>query len=233
MSEPVGGEQLVVTSQTCDVIKPPDKEPFIDAVRAYVAKQKPNKNSPRYFLLNPDTMLVADAAFHVQLDKEMLLGDSPKPGLSEDPRIQEWFSVWLSNRFIREAFADEVVEAVIRPFKAAIRAFQKSKDPDVQSVLQLCELRILDLQPSASYAVDLVVLTAEPLEGAEELALGRVVDGMRAALVGKTATLQSVNVRTYGDISHADYLATSEIDIDDVTYAGELAELSPKAGEPG
>jgi len=222
MAKAEGGDLLVIASQTCDIVKPPAKEPFIDSLRALTMKTPPPKNSYRFFLLDPKRILVADAAYRVQLRKEVLLGLKPEPGLAADPRRQAWFGIWLANRYTREAFEDEIVDAVVRPIRTAITALVKSKDPDIRRALASVEIRLVDLAPASFYSVNLVMLSEDPIEGELRLAAGRVVQAISDSLRPGLAALESCPILAHDEISLREYLSTREIDLDDISYGGAL-----------
>src|SRR5262245_49155149 len=82
-------DQLVVVTQTCDLCQPPDREPYVEVVRAYWTRDKgiihdASWNSVRRFLIQrrvaddgTEEGLIADATTRVQFEKAALLAVTP------------------------------------------------------------------------------------------------------------------------------------------------------------
>lgn len=213
------GDLWVIASQTCDIIKTPSREPYVYALRAFMANELPPRNTYRLFAIDRGRKLVADAAYGVHLKKEALRYVPVLPGLEADPARAQWFSLWLANRFTRDAFPNEVVGAVIAPLKAVLLREARSKDPDVRAVLQRGDFRLTELAVAEFYSVEMLLVTDEPLDGQLKLAAGRIIDALRAALRPDIARLELCRIATSTEISLDYYLQTREIDLDDASFA--------------
>lgn len=216
------GQRLVVTTQSCDMDKPLRDEPNVTAIPAFHTADKAllhyaNRNSARFFLLDPKTGLVADAGVVVLIDKRVLASASPEPGLSEDPQRQAWFSRWLARRYTRLALEDAVVKAVVGPIMATIR--KKLKDADTSAALAwVNEIRIRHLVPSSFYKVEMLLICDEPVPAHESEVVAKLMATIAKALDPAVAQLASWEMASLREISYADVLETDELQFDDVTF---------------
>ncbi len=127
-------DYLVVVSHPCDIIKPDDKEPFVEAIPAHwtsdpdaISNARPN--SIRHFILRRregargQECLIADSALKLSLRKATLLGLTPQEGIPTSDVLQtRQFRMWLAKRYDRPALPDNMVLAIQKPI---IEAFKK------------------------------------------------------------------------------------------------------------
>lgn len=224
--EAATSDRLVIASQTCDIVKRPDREPTVETLFAFETGNRDllrnaNRNSARYFLLDPDRGLVADFGRRVPLRKTALVGLTPKPGLAAEPRRKAWFATWLGRRYSRPAIPDDVVAAVVRPIQALVREMRDSRDPDLGALTWVNEIRFRRLH-RPPFDVDLLLIADHPVPGEERIALARIVERISKRLQGGSgARLNSWDLASLEEVAYADVLETDEIALDDVTYAGE------------
>jgi len=82
-------ERLVVVSHACDLERPTSVEPFVELLLC--TKQRRNylpklAHSPRSFVVDEESGLVANAKYRMLLDKTALLDLKPEPWPSSDAR---------------------------------------------------------------------------------------------------------------------------------------------------
>ena len=118
---------FVVSSQSCDVERDIDREPFVEVLRAYETDDKnvvhqARRGSTRYHLLRQregGTALVACAVHRITLEKVSLLGLSPEFTVRGD--AAERFRRFLARRQARPALEKRVVEGIQRPIVDAVK----------------------------------------------------------------------------------------------------------------
>lgn len=127
-------DYLVVVSHPCDIKISPDKEPYVEVMRAFWTQDKSiihgagKNNSSRRFLLRRHTNnngdqegLVADATVRVNIRKEDMLAISPQACFDEDDKVALLlFRQWLGARYYRQALPDPLVKAITQPIIKAI-----------------------------------------------------------------------------------------------------------------
>src|SRR6266700_3667550 len=135
-------DYLVVVSHPCDIKIPPDKEPYVEAMRAYRTTNRNiiygagKNNSFRRFLLRRYTNdnrelegLVTDATVRVNIQKQDLLAISPQSCFDEDDKASLLlFRQWLGARYYRQALPDPFVKAITQPIIKAIEKLSPRHD---------------------------------------------------------------------------------------------------------
>ncbi len=135
-------DHLVVVSHPCDIKISPDKEPYVEVMRAYWTHDKSiihgagKNNSFRSFLLRRHTNdngehagLVADATVRVNIQKEGMLAISPQACFDEDDKVSLFlFRQWLGARYHRQALPDRYVKAITQPIIKAIGNLSPNHD---------------------------------------------------------------------------------------------------------
>ena len=130
----VSEEQLfVVATQTCDIAKSVDNEPWIEVMPvAWSAHsgtiRNARRNSTRLFLLRSERDeheqhrgLIADASQRAFVAKKDLLTCTPESALAPgDSHTEGLFRRWLAQRYSRPAIPDEYVRALQKPLVEAI-----------------------------------------------------------------------------------------------------------------
>jgi hypothetical protein len=127
-------DYLVVVTQTCDIVRSPTQEPYVEAMRAYWTSDRAEihqaqTNSVRRYLLRRRVTssgsieaLIADATVRVQVDKVSLLELSPEPAFDPaDTSRLRGFGRWLGDRYSRQPLPDHLVRAVQAPVVEAVR----------------------------------------------------------------------------------------------------------------
>lgn len=124
---------LIVASQTCDIQRSSEQEPYIEVIRGFWTSDRgtihqAGKNSSRLFLMQrrqdsdgKEKALIADATVRIQIEKAALLTLTPRSSFKENDRITSYkFSEWLAKRYNRPAIPDAIVNAVQKPVVKAI-----------------------------------------------------------------------------------------------------------------
>lgn len=227
-------ERLVVASQDCDILAKPEREPYVELL---ICKQeKPERcatlvegNSSRWFLIDADKRLVAQALQKIHVKKEAL----------EQVELEDWslngealerFARWLARRYIRPAFPDEFVEAYQDPVDGVFEETPTKVLEQFSHVVS--EIRVSKSSTQGPpYNLDFLLLTAdEDLSEEEAEAIALVQDGMESAL-SASPLVDSVrfSFRTLHETSIAEYFASDPIYLEQLTYQGEG---QPKGAEP-
>jgi len=135
-------DYLVVVSHPCDIMIAPDKEPYVEVMRAFwttdmgIIHGAGKNNSFRRFLLRRRTNgnrelegLVADATVRVNVQKQDLLAISPLTCFDEDDKVSQLlFRQWLGARYYRQALPDPLVKAIARPIIKGIERLSPKHD---------------------------------------------------------------------------------------------------------
>ena len=120
--------KLVLATQDCDLVKPADKLPALEAILCFVDQGRARRTRPndsRFFVLNPSAGLLADRAHITSFTREALDALPPPEGspFAGDSRLARRFARWLGARYDRPALPNEIHEALTRPLKAATERF--------------------------------------------------------------------------------------------------------------
>jgi len=239
-------DRLVVASQTCDIIKAPDNEPYVefvvcqwtsDGARIHDA----GKRSVRFFVLErrrdesgQEVCLVADAALWVRVQKQALVGVAPEGCCPELPAgtARTWRK-WLARRYDREPLADDLVKAVQRPI---VTEYEKLRGKPLRRVIdRFMEIRFLPVSDSPPYLVGIVLLYdpdqfAEPASPLEVLELrGWFADALAKAGHARISTCEPVSIERF---SVYDYVRFHEMPLEHVTLAGDDAAGPVPHGGP-
>jgi hypothetical protein len=210
---------LVVISQTCDIVKSPDVEPTVVAMRAFITDKEnilgpARGNSSRYFLLDPNRGLVADATVLVQIEKPLLMQYCPEPGVI-DVNTKDRFAQWLAYRFSRPAIDDNVVGAVVKPILTNLRQMQQARDLDF-AALEMCkEVRLARITGAPPYDVRLLFIIPESGLPDKGIALARLVNRMSNWFDPGAARLVAWDALDLYQISVGDFLNTQKIYLDE------------------
>src|SRR6266487_2913324 len=131
---------LVIVSQTCDIRRLANKEPYVEAIRAFWTDDKSlineaKTNSIRHFPLQfrevdgKQLALIADATLRVQIDKDSLFSLEPITCFKEDDRTTPlYFQRWLADRYGRQAVPNEFVNAIQKPIVKAVRKLKSTNE---------------------------------------------------------------------------------------------------------
>jgi len=227
-------ERLVVASQDCDILAKPETEPYVELL--ICKEEKPERcatlvegNSSRWFLLDADKRLVAQAFQRIHIKKEAL-EQLELEGWSLGGEALERFARWLARRYIRPAFPDEFVEAYQRPVDGV---FEETPT----EVLERFSRVVSEIRVSKSsmqgppYNLEFLLLTAgEGLSEEEAEAIAFVQEGLETAL-SESPLVESMqfSFQTLYETSIAEYFASDPIYLEHLTYRGEN---HPEGAEP-
>jgi hypothetical protein len=210
-------ERLVVVSHACDLERPTSVEPFAELLvcskqrRSYLPKIA---HSPRSFVVDEESGLVANAKYRVLLDKAVLLDLEPEPWPSSDARLH-MFEKWLGARYDRPGFSDLAKTEVVRPLQRAYAALVE-RDPAVSFALARAvrEVRIVVREDSAPAVAHVLVVIWSTLTPRQADAVDELANAFVAALNPKTVRLAAPPTTAPLDrVSAREYLLTSSIDL--------------------
>jgi hypothetical protein len=210
-------ERLVVASHACDIERLPSVEPYVELLvctkerRNYLAKLA---HSPRAFVVDEESGLVARADYRVLLEKDVLLDLEPEPWPSTDARLH-LFEKWLGTRYDRAGFSDLARAEVVQPLQRAYLALVDT-DPAVAFALSRAvrEVRIVvraDSRPAKAHVLIVIwpTLTPRQADAVDELA-----KAFAAALNPKAVRLVAPPTTASLDrLTAREYLLTSAIDL--------------------
>lgn len=217
-------DRLVVISQTCDIIREPNVEPTVMAMRAFFTGNArilgpAATNSARNFLLDPARGLVVDATLVSMIEKPFLATLAPEPG-APDPDTQGRFSRWLAHRFDRPALPDRVVEAVVAPILENLRVMSEAEDPELRALDPVHEVRVARITGDLPFDVRLLFLIPETGLPDGGTSLARLIGRMREWFDPAAARLVAAQPLSYYSVSVGDYHSTDRIYLDYYTYRG-------------
>lgn len=207
------GDLLIVTTQTCDILKPPDQQPFVNAIRGFFTTNQEildaaDRHSWRYFLIDPDRRLVADAAYATEIEKGVLLGRTPLYSPPADGVRRRHFARWLAHRLVREPLDDGVEYGVADPIRRALSAQRVIRPETVQA---LREVRVFHLEGTPPYGVQLVFMVDERDRERLPGSIAEVVAALREEFEPGVAEVLDWDVLSEDTISVADYSASDQV----------------------
>lgn len=218
-------EKLILITQECDIVS--DKEPYAEAL--VCEYRKPSSvtglgNSARWFVIDPDTGLVAQVKYRLQIDKRILLKLLPEPWPSGKGRL-EWFIRWLAWRYDRPAIPNEIVKVFNTPVEAAFHQLGEAR-PDVLSAFNRAvgQVRVnLPVSEVPPFDIQIVFLLHREELSVEEIdAIDAVEHLMRTNVDPNQVRLGAdMYKRTEEQISLADYLRSRPLYLDYYTFEGE------------
>jgi len=218
-------DHLVIASQDCDIASNLSEEPHVIAMRAFCTEnatilRHAGSNSCHYFLLDHRRGLVAEASIMVLVEKPVLTHLTPESGVL-DVTVKERFARWIAHRFTRPAFHESVVGAVIKPILDHLAQMQQDKDPDLDALDQVREVRLAKITGSLPYAVRLLFIVPESGLPENGIALARLINRIREWFNPLAARLVAWDARHLYEITVGDYLDTERFYLDHYTYRGQ------------
>lgn len=225
---------LAVASQTCDIVKSPDVEPTVLAMRAFVGTNPQTlraaaTNSTSLFLLDPDRNLIVDATVVAAIEKPALLILPLQPGAPNED-LRRRFASWIARRFERAEHSDEIVEAVVAPILNNLRALEATNDSDLAALDEVQQVRFLRLHGMPPYQLRLLFIVAATGLSDGGVALARLVARMRTWFAVGKATLVSWDALSLYQISAGDFADTDRLYLDHYTYRGNtIRGIAPVA----
>lgn len=227
---PVRGHNcLVVTSHPCDIMKPEDNEPYVEAVPAHwtsdpIMLGKARPNSIRYHKLQKRKVdkgtewLVDDAAHKMLIRKSALLELRPERGIAEnDPLAMRDFKLWLVRRYDRPALPDQIVQAFQQPIVDAYTKLSKN-DPKRQALEGIREVLFWAHVDQSPIAIDLCFLLDERCDPPiVNQAKATQLAGWMGNVLTKSgrARIAHWEMQSVGDISLGDYMVAYKIPLDE------------------
>jgi hypothetical protein len=247
------GSGLVLATQDCDLVKPSDKLPFVEAIVCETHDEKFVQgilaNEARYFVLDRSKGLVADRNHVVLIRKEALaaLGDPGAPPCGGDVERARRFSRWLGARYDRPALPDAFSQSLVKPLSAAFKklAGRGKKDAWVNDALR--EIRVVyepsDPSSDPPFDVTLIFLLRRDADlDAARGAIGEIVERagipMRDVAEPKKLGASDVRIVRLVAVSEArlpllQYWASDPLPLDVHTYRGEdVIGAEPLRAEP-
>ncbi len=222
-------EKLVLVTQTCDIRASADREPYVEALicsteRNRVFLDHIDRNSARWFVIDPQAGLVANAMYRVQISKGALATLTPQPWPGSLQRLGQ-FVRWLGRRYDRPALPDQLVDAFQAPVGAMFESLFEA-NPMVAAAFSRAVQDVRASVPSSPdppFDIELVLLSRrEELSQEEADAIDSVVEAIRTAVDPQMVRLgEDVRVLTDEEISLAEYLATRPLYLEYFTYRGE------------
>lgn len=221
-------EHLVLVTQDCDITAVTNEEPYVEALicdtKGASFASKIDRNSARYFLIDPATRLVAQARYRVVLAKAALILLTPMSWPSSQDRFER-FVRWLARRYDRPAIPDAMVEVFQHPIEEALVALDRAS-PAVGAAFSraIHEVRVnLPEHEQPPFGLQLVFLIKHEVLTEEETdSLFTAFDAIQAALDPARVTLDpDLRIVNTEEISMAEYFATRPLFLEYLTYKGE------------
>lgn len=229
-AEPVSSDdQLVIVTQTCDILADINTEPNVEALACITNSDKGwvnniDRNSHRYFLIDPASGLVALAQRRLQIAKPVLTLLRPNPWPSDALRFKR-FVRWLARRYDRPALPDILVAELQKPITDALRKMDK-RSPDVGAAFNRAvhDLRaLLPRREEPPFEIELLLLVRPDQLSRDE------ADAIDIALANISSAVDSDNIQLSSrvasaeDISLSYYQETTPLFLEHLTYRGEEA----------
>jgi hypothetical protein len=221
-------EQLVVVSQDCDIVS--NDEPFVEALicsrTTSERAHRLDRNSARWFVINPDSGLVAEARYRLPITKDALARFAPQPWPGTIIRFRR-FVRWLGRRYDRPALPDLVVELFQRPITALFERLDDER-PNIVYAFSMAVHEIRATIPPTEtppFEIHLMLMARrDQLTEEEDRALQYVEQELRAVLDPAHVQLGTIAVRLEEEMSVAEYFATRPVFLEYLTYRGEESE---------
>lgn len=216
---PKPGNRLAVISQTCDLIKVPEQMPTVEVAVVFSTENNEmiaegsNFASARFYRLTPPRInpaLVLDFGWRDHIDKGFLLEHRPDNTLliQWDRARRETFARWLGRRSSRPVLEDDDVATILDPLRRAWEAF-------IQAEAELAR------RCTESYSEfrfrrdgDTLWLYAISADTTPDATLGLEITEIFASALDPHHAQVKTDLRTYGSITMAEYVATEQIDFE-------------------
>jgi hypothetical protein len=228
-SEIVG---FAVISQTCDVVREPERIPYVSVCPMVVVDAKrmgeiERGQAPRFGLLSatPDEVVV-DFSRTMSVTKNLLVSWGRQRGCGDESQQLE-FARALESFFGRFAFPDAFVASVASLRKAILSKYPKGESDLGKAVRSIREIRAY---PHASWsdmaAVPITFIAILEDEGRRELADREEI---RKQIWPKISAIDwqgpfslhkdGLDLATLGDLTAADYLNSYPLDVNSLSFA--------------
>lgn len=227
-----GKESLVVISQDCDIVSL--DEPFVEAMICSLTSperaRRLDRNSARWFVIHPDTGLIAEAKHRLAIAKEALELFTPAPWPSESVRFRR-FVRWLGRRYDRPALPTALVDLFQQPVSAALEAIEHD-DPGMMAVFSQAVHEIRVTEPRTEfppYSLNVYLMArGDGISDAQARAIDQVSEVILTASPSDAIDIDQVVVRFEAEMSVAEYFRTRPLFLEYLTYVGdEIAGAEP------
>lgn len=223
---------FAVISQTCDLVREPERVPYVSVCPMVVVDTKRMREiergqAPRFGFLSatPDNVVV-DFSRTMSVSKNLLVSWERQRGC-EDENQQLEFARALETFFGRFAFPDAFVASVVSLRKAILSKYPKGGSDLGKAVRSIREIRAF---PHASWsdeaAVPVTFIAILEEEGERELADREEI---RKQIWPKISAIEwqwpfslhedGLHLATLGDLTAADYLNSYPLDVNSLSFA--------------
>lgn len=221
-------ESLIVVSQDCDIVADIAQEPRLEALVCKRGNdrlcQAADRNSARFFLVDPGARLVAQAAYKVLVMKASVVDVAPQPWPSDELRHQR-FVRWLARRYDRFPLPDRLDAAFRTPLDEVLSAMQDQEPHLAAALSSAChEWRInrpAHEEPPFTVHLSLLLdprgLTAQASD-AIDLVMERLQDVIDPAMVALDGDVRKL---TTDQMSLTEYYATIPLFLEPLTFEGD------------
>jgi len=227
-------QQYVVASQTCDIAKRAEDEPFVVVMRAFKTdnvriRSTALRYSARQFVLNPATGLVVDASVQALVEKPLLATFSPEEsGASRE--FERRFSHWLGRRYSRAAHPDSFVASVSVPIRDILRDLERSGDKDFDVLSDVSEIRIGTPAQRPPFEVRLFFILDPHMLSKQglKIRLSALASKIRSAILDKDVAWAGWGAYSLENLPARIYQDTDQMLFDEFSFStGELVGEMP------
>ncbi len=219
--------KLVVVTQTCDIVARSNVEPCVEAMACIDADQARvrswDRNSARYFPIDPESGLVASAQSRLQVSKQVLATLTPMPWPSGSDRYNR-FVRWLARRYDRPAIPDVLVNNLQSPIQNVLRQIDK-RSPDTGDAFNHAVYEVRALLPRNEHPpfdVQLILLVTGDSLGQEEAnAIDAFWDKVLEVTDPSIIRLSPRRIVSPDKLSVRDYEESTALYLDYMTHRGE------------
>lgn len=237
----------VIVTQTCDIVRDPDTEPYLQVVPLVELADEDawrgalHGRSGSYFALPRHEQACANPGMDAQVCFAVPKAALLHPGvrtlpLSFDPAGRIYLSTWMARRFARHPFPDPVEETVLKPLRKAL--VDRHKKPNTQPGAFVHSLLGVWCTPEEAPVLDLVFVMsgaalaanrqALPDEKALEAQPGVLLKPIAKRLQDSGSGIQlRPSVRTLDSVSAEQlFLSCRQVDLDLLPYDAFIADDS-------
>lgn len=229
-------EACVLVTQDCDLVAEDSEEPHVEALLCKPFKlgsqflARIERNSARYFQVDPARGLVAQAKYRLLLTKQALCGITPSPWPGSQERLAR-FVQWLARRYDRPALPDAMVKVFQWPVEQALAGLD-ANHPTIGLALSraIHEVRVnLPASEVPPFDLQLVFLTRSGELSEEELgAIDAAADAIWRNIDPDLVHLQPPHrILSAEHMTLAEYLATRPLFLEYLSYDGDDARGVP------
>jgi hypothetical protein len=219
-------EKLVLLTQDCDILS--GAEPYVEAMICVTEKKRDfleriDRNSSRWFVIDPENGLVAEAKYRVQISKKLLETLKPEPWPGHPERLRR-FIRWLGRRYDRPAIEDEIVEVFQKPLEKVFERLLEEQPALVATFNRAVhEVRVnIPLRESIPFDLHLILLTkSEGLSEEEADAIDDIIDEIVAIVDPGQVELDETRILSAETMSVAEYFGTRPIFLEYHSYQGD------------